>query len=303
MDREAYRRYYELLKTPADVDRLAAAEGVDRELLFIIHTQRVSRDATRRFYVIKRQMPRLVGQWRHGKRILEMARELEFPPVLLGQMILRELQLPRKQVWACFLDPSSAPTPRLQSEVRELLADDLVYSPQGMELQRERGRIGEARLYAWLDKHAIPYRTEKDLRGKYPKTPDALLEQPIIFYGQRLQWIESKANFGDDVELRKNLRRQLGPYTELFGEGAVVYWHGFVDGAESPPGILLWDAPTIEGLTPEVEPRRAAAHAARPTSSHVRAPHPERPPEVRRSGPAGHADGPPPGAAGTSTGP
>lgn len=303
MDRETYRRYYDLLRTPADVDRLAVAEHVDRELLFIIHTQRVSRDATRRFYVVKRQMSRLVAQWRHGKRALDIARELDFPPVLLGQMILRELQLPRKQVWGCFLDPLTAPTHRLQSEVRDLLANDLVYSPEGMELQRERGRIGEARLYAWLDKHSIPYKTEKDLRGKFPKTPDALLEQPIIFYGQRLRWIESKANFGDDVELRKNLRRQLGPYTELFGEGAVVYWHGFVDGAESPTGILLWDAQTIEGLTPEVEPHRVAIHAAHPTSGHVRAPHPERPPEVRRSGPGGHAGGPPPAAAGTSSGP
>ena len=294
MDRETYRRYYDLLRTPEDVDRLATADHVDRELLFIIHTQRVSRDATRRFYVVKRQMPRLVGQWRHGKRILELARELDFPPVLLGQMVLRELQLPRKQVWGCFLDPASAPTVRLQSEVRELLANDLVYSPQGMELQRERGRIGEARLYGWLDKHSIPYKTEKDLRGKYPKTPDALLEQPIIFYGQKLQWIESKANFGDDVELRKNLRRQLGPYTELFGEGAVVYWHGFVDGAESPPGILLWDASTIEGLTPEVEPRRVAAHVAHPTLGHARGPHPERTPEVRRSAPGEPAGARPP---------
>jgi len=293
MDRETYRRYYDVLKTPNDVDRLSAADGVDHELLFIIHTQRVSRDATRRFYVIKRQMSRLVSQWRHGKRILELARELEFPPVLLGQMVLRELQLPRKQVWGCFLDPASAPNPRLQSEVRELLANDLVYSPEGMELQRERGRLGEARLYGWLEKHGIPYRTEKDLRGKYPKTPDALLGQPIIFYGQKLQWIESKANFGDDVELRKNLRRQLGPYTELFGEGAVVYWHGFVDGAESPPGILLWDASTLERLTPEVEPRRAAVHAGHPTLGHARGPHPERPLEARRSGPGEPDDAPP----------
>ena len=105
MDRETYRRYYDLLRTPADVDRLAVAEHVDRELLFIIHTQRVSRDATRRFYVVKRQMSRLVAQWRHGKRALDIARELDFPPVLLGQMILRELQLPRKQVSNFRLEP------------------------------------------------------------------------------------------------------------------------------------------------------------------------------------------------------
>ncbi|HEV2428246.1 MAG TPA: TPD domain-containing protein, partial [Thermoplasmata archaeon] len=71
-----------------------------------------------------------------------------------------------------------------------------------------------------------------------------------VFFGQKIAWIESKANFGDDVELKKNLRRQLGPYTELFGEGAVVYWYGYVDNADSPPGILLWDGPTIESITP-----------------------------------------------------
>ncbi len=294
MDRETYRQYYDRLAAVEDVPRLAAQDGIDPELLLIIHTQRVSRDATRRFYVVKRQMPRLVGQWRHGRRILEIAREFEFPPVLMGQLMLRELQLPRKAVWGCFLDPASAPTPRLQSEVRELLQHDRVYSPEGMELQRDRGRRGEARLYAWLEKHGIPYKTEKDLRGKFPKTPDALLEQPIIFYGQRLTWIESKANFGDDIELRKNLRRQLAPYTELFGEGAVVYWYGFVEGAESPPGVLLWDGPTIEGLTPEVEPRRAPAHAAHPTTGPARAEPLSRPPAVRRSAPDGPAGGPPP---------
>jgi hypothetical protein len=290
MDRETYRRYYDSLATVSDVKRIAAAEGIDEELLFVIHTQRVTRDATRRFYVVKRQMPRIVSQWRHGKRMIDIAREWSFPPVLMGQLLLKELQLPRKQVWGCFLNPQSAPTPRLRHEIEELLPEDMVYSPQGMELQRERGRKGEARLYMWLEKHGIGYRTEKELRGKYPKTPDALLADPIIFYGQKLQWIESKANFGDDVELRKNLRRQLAPYTELFGEGAVVYWYGYVEGADSPPGILLWDARTLERLTPTVEPRPASAHAAHPSPGHARAPRLERPPEVRRSAPVAPAD-------------
>ncbi len=291
MDRATYVHYFERLASLGDVKRVAAAEGVDEELLFVIHTQRVTRDATRRFYVVKRQMPRLLGQWRHGKPLLELAREWSFPPVLLGQLFLKELQFPRKKVWGAFLNPETAPTPRLKREIKDLLAEDLVYSPEGMELQRERGRKGEARLYRWLEKHSIAFKTEKDLRGKYPKTPDALLEHPIIFYGQKLRWIESKANFGDDVELRRNLKRQLAPYTELFGEGAVVYWYGYVDGAESPPGILLWDARTLEELTPEVLLPPVAAHAALPTSSHARAPHPERPPAGRRSAPGVPADG------------
>ena len=264
MDRETYRRLYDSLATFDDVRRLSAEEHLDEELLFVIHTHRVTRDATRRFYVVKRQMPRLVQAWRNGRTILDMAREWRFPPVLMGQMVLQELKIPRKKVWGTFLNPASAPDERLRREVKALLDADPIYSPSGMEQQRERGRRGEERLNDWLGRHGLGYRTEKDLRGKYAKTPDALLDHPILYHGRKLQWIESKANFGDDVELRKNLKRQLAPYTEIFGEGAVVYWYGYVEGAESPPGIFLWDGPTVEGITPVLAPHPPAAPAGHP---------------------------------------
>jgi CDAN1-interacting nuclease 1 len=288
MDRATYQRLYDALVTYDDVERLARTEHRDPELLFVIHTHRVTRDATRRFYVVRRQVPRLVSEWKRGRSIRDIAEEWRFPPVLMGQQMLGELGIPRKKVWQTFLHPETAPDQRIRREVEELLAADRIYSPQGMELQRERGRKGEDRLAAWLEKHGIGYRTEKDLRGKYAKTPDALLDEPILHNGQKLAWIESKANFGDDVELRKNLRRQLAPYTELFGEGGVVYWYGYVDGAESPPGILLWDAETLEAITPVVPPRSSAAPAAHPSSDHARRPHPGRPP----SGPGSAHDGP-----------
>jgi len=293
MDRATYQRLYDALATYEDIHRIAHEEHRDEELLFVIHTHRVTRDATRRFYVVKRQIPRLVAQWRRGRTILDIAREWKFPPVLMGQQMLAGLGVPRKKVWQSFLHPETAPDARLRREVEALLAQDMIYSPQGLELQRERGRKGEERMHRWLAKHGIGFRTEKDLRGKYQKTPDALLDEPIVFFGQKLTWLESKANFGDDVELRKNLRRQLGPYTELFGEGAVVYWYGYVDGAESPPGILLWDAETFEGITPVVKEPPARAHAGHPSKDHARPPHPGSPHEGPRSAPADTSDGPP----------
>ncbi len=294
MDRATYQRLYDALATYEDVHRIAHAEHRDEELLFVIHTHRVTRDATRRFYVVKRQVPRLVGQWKRGRSILEIAREWKFPPVLMGQQMLGDLGIPRKKVWQVFLHPEAAPDSRIRKEVEALLAADMIYSPHGMELQRERGRKGEERMHRWLAKHGIGYRTEKDLRGKYAKTPDALLDEPIIFYGQKLTWIESKANFGDDVEMRKNLRRQLGPYTELFGEGAVVYWYGYVNGAESPAGVLLWDGETFEGITPVVPPHPERPHAGHPSRDHARPGHPATLPSAPGSAPGGSADGRPP---------
>jgi hypothetical protein len=287
MDRATYQRLYDALVTYDDVEHIARAEHFDPELLFVIHTHRVTRDATRRFYVVRRQIPRLVSEWKRGRTIRDIAEEWRFPPVLMGQQMLGELGIPRKKVWQTFLHPETAPDERIRREVDELLAADRIYSPQGMELQRERGRKGEDRLAAWLEKHGIGYRTEKDLRGKFAKTPDALLDEPILHNGQKLAWIESKANFGDDVELRKNLRRQLAPYTELFGEGGVVYWYGYVDGAESPPGVLLWDAEALEAITPVVPPRPEGSLAAPRTSDHARRPHPVRPPSAPGSAPDG----------------
>lgn len=294
MDRETYKRLYDTLATRDDVQRVARTEGFDDELLMVIHTHRVTRDATRRFYVLKRQVPRLVGQWRRGRSMLDMAHEWKFPPVLLGQMMLQELNIPRKKVWQTFLHPETAPDARIREEVEGLIAADPIYSPDGMEAQRERGRRGEERLYNWLERHHLGYRTEKDLRGKFAKTPDALLDHPIIFLGQKLQWIESKANFGDDVELRRNLKRQLAPYTQIFGEGAVVYWYGYVEGADSPPGVLLWDGPMIESITPVEAPHPAPAHAAHPTSGPAPRSHHARAPSDPGSTPAEPSSAPPP---------
>ncbi|EQD35798.1 hypothetical protein B1B_16756, partial [mine drainage metagenome] len=288
-------RLYDSLVTDEDVHRIAQAEHFDPELLFVIHTHRVTRDATRRFYVVQRQLPRIVSQWKGGRTMLDIAREWRFPPVLMGQQMLGELGIPRKKVWGTFLHPETAPDARIRAEVEALLAADRIYSPHGMELQRERGRKGEELLARWLERHGIGYRTEKDLRGKFAKTPDALLDEPIFYRGQKLAWIESKANFGDDVELRKNLRRQLAPYTQLFGEGVVVYWYGYVAGAESPPGILLWDGEAIEGITPEVPARKGGgAPAASPSSDPARPPHPAHTPSTLGSTPGGPVGGPPP---------
>jgi hypothetical protein len=294
MDRATYQRLYDALATYEDVHRLAHEEHRDEELLFVIHTHRVTRDATRRFYVLKRQMPRLAGQWKRGRSMLEIAKEWRFPAVLLGQQMLAELGLPRKKIWGTFLDPSTAPDARLRKEVEQLLAADLIYSPRGMELQRARGVKGEERLQRWLTKHGIGYRTEKDLRGKYAKTPDALLDHPIILFGQKIAWIESKANFGDDVEMRKNLKRQLGPYTEIFGEGAVVYWYGYVDGAESPPGVLLYDGDAFEAITPVVPPRPVGSAVGHHSRDPARRPSPGPLPSAPGSGPAGPDGAPPP---------
>ena len=270
------------LRTYDDVVRLHESRGLDKDLLMIIYTQRVTRDATRRYYTVLNHTHEMVKEWDHGKSYTEIARKWDFPPVLIAQMIEKQKNTPRKLFWDGFRRPQEIPDARIRQEVQEAMAADWIYSPRGGEIQRERGIKGEERLANWLKKYNIGFRTEKELRGRYPKTPDALLSAPIWLDGQEVQWIESKANFGDDVELGRNIRKQLLPYVQMFGQGVVVYWFGFMTGGKPvPPGIKVLDGETFESLAPTTP---GSAPEVRPPAK-LRPPEPRRPvrPVVDRS--------------------
>jgi hypothetical protein len=239
MKYEDYQRIYLQLRKPTDIDHLAKALGIDREFLLVLYTQRTVRDATRRFYIVKKDIKKIAHEWRRGTSIARLARMMNFPPVLLGLMLAPEIGLTRKVYWKYIRDPNSCHDKRLKKEFMQVDEEDMIYSPRGNKIQTDRGVWGESKLQEWLDKRGIGYRTEPDLRATHTKTPDCLLDKPIQIDGEKVHWIESKASFGDEIELKKNVRRQLKPYTELFGTGAVVYWFGFLEGIAPPEGILL----------------------------------------------------------------
>ena len=241
MKYEEYKEIYFQLRNLKDVEELAARLQLDRELLFVMYTQRTVRDATRRFYIVKKDMKRYANEWHRGTSMARLARSINFPPVLFGLMLAAEIDLPRKQYWKYIRDPDSCHDKRLKKELMQVAEDDPIYSPKGAQIQTERGLWGEKRLQDWLDRRELTYRTEADLRATHKKTPDCLLDKPIQMNGNKVHWIESKASFGDEIELKKNVKRQLLPYTELFGTGAVVYWFGYVEGIAPPEGILLLD--------------------------------------------------------------
>jgi hypothetical protein len=238
---EDYKDIYSKLKTPRDIDRLAQELRVDRELMLVMYTQRTVRDATRRFYIVKKDIKKIAKDWRRGDTIFKLAKSINFPPVLLGLLLAPEIKLTRKEYWKYLRDPDTCRDKRLKKELKQVAEMDIIYSPKGSQVQTERGKWGEELLQKWLDGEGLKYRTEEDLRATHKKTPDVLLDKPITIDDMKIHWIESKASFGDEIEIKKNVRRQLKPYTEIFGNGAVVYWFGYVEGIEPPEGIILLD--------------------------------------------------------------
>ena len=241
MKYEDYKDIYSRLKTPRDIDRLTQELGFDRELMLVMYTQRTVRDATRRFYIVKKDIKKIAKDWRKGATIFKLAKTINFPPVLLGLLLAPEIDVTRKEYWKYLRDPNTCKDKRLKKELKQLAEMDIIYSPKGSQVQTERGKWGEELLQKWLDGEGLKYRTEEDLRATHKKTPDVLLDKPITIDDMKIHWIESKASFGDEIEIKKNVRRQLKPYTEIFGNGAVVYWFGYVEGIEPPEGIILLD--------------------------------------------------------------
>ncbi len=263
-----YQDLYDKLETPEDIDFLAENFGYDKELLLVIHTQRVVRDTTKRFYRVKDQVRRMAHMWRTGTSLVEIARKMNFPSTLTALMILEAQHIPRKQFWRYITDPTKVGDPKLRRELEEVSRADIIYSPEGSARQYERGRWGEAKLFEWLDARGIEYRTEKDLRKQYEKTPDTLLKKPIEWNGTKKFWIESKATFGDPVEIRRHIKKQLDPYLGMFGDGIVVYWFGYADDVDhrEPEGVTIVDATPFEteGAAPVTIPKETPAAASAP---------------------------------------
>ncbi len=246
------KEYEELvarLRRYSDISSVASEKGYDEEDLLVIYTQKITRDATRRYYRMKSRARKFYHQWRSGKPLMKFSRENRFPPILTALIILLEGEMTRKGFWRAVDNPDRVPDARLRREIKEIVRSDPIYSPDGADIQAQRGRQGEERLQDWLSSHGVCFQDEEELRGKFPKTPDILLDVPLEYNGTRLFWIESKANFGDRTEVSRNFKRQLKPYSELFGPGLVIYWFGVVKGLEGRRDDVFVGVPgTLEEL-------------------------------------------------------
>lgn len=137
-------------------------------------------------------------------------------------------------------------------------------------------------------KHSI-YITEKECRVRgLDMTPDIVLNEPIAisllddidtecnqehmainYVGgsdnafKVLNWIESKAMFGSPDQLRVVMQRQLFPYWNRYGPGAVIYWFGHIlEDNEKDYGIHT-SIPTNKSFDKSIDTVNTSASANR----------------------------------------
>jgi len=133
--------------------------------------------------------------------------------------------------------PTIIPDEKLRQELLSCLASDPFCSLPVEQLKECTGKEYEEYLIARLQEKGLCFETEAELRSRgKPKTPDVLFLIPMATpHCNRpscgpvvVNWIDSKAMFADEDTLAEHFE-QLRGYTNRYGRGLVIYWHGYVE--------------------------------------------------------------------------
>jgi len=114
----------------------------------------------------------------------------------------------------------------------------------------------ELKLFDKLTQLNLAFRTEHDLRhAGFHKTPDFYLSVPIqlVIDGCELviNWVESKASFGDLTTHDRYCQEQFRIYVQRYGPGLVIYWFGYILPIKHrDPGVLVLDHFPHYSITP-----------------------------------------------------
>ena len=148
--------------------------------------------------------------------VCDMAKRLKYSPVLLSKIILVEflksknIEATREQISDFMRCPFKIPDKFLAVEVYFCRVRDDQYGHYSEAIKHFTGEEHETKIKIKCQELGLSYRDEKVLRDKgYDKTPDILLDVPIAVNGRAVNWIESKALFGDD-DAHKNYLRDQG---------------------------------------------------------------------------------------------
>ncbi|XP_017112625.1 CDAN1-interacting nuclease 1 [Drosophila elegans] len=188
--------------------------------------------------------------------LIRMACAEGLNPVALCRMLLQEkYKLRHRSHISRFLKhPHLIDDPRLAANVQQCMISD---NQEGSITDLRRRILGEEyelKLKTLAKEAGIHFYDEQDLRRMgYDKTPDIKMILPFLYKDSVINWIESKANFGDTKGHKFNIQQQLHSYCNRFGPGIIIYWFGYHEETPTLPdnniGItVLADFPAKEDL-------------------------------------------------------
>ena len=204
----------------------------------------------RKAAVYEELMRELEGGGGGGGALLSLALRSGSSPALTARSVLEQhcrsdsSEGEKNQVSLMMKDTTLIEDGKLALEVFLATIKDDSYGCFAEAIKQSIGEEHEQKIKDFLTELDIPFADEHDMRSQgYDKTPDVKLEVPIAVDGFIINWIESKALFGDPEAHSGYLRDQLWSYLNRFGPGLVIYWFGYVSQLDvhRSAGIILRD--------------------------------------------------------------
>ncbi|XP_047536910.1 CDAN1-interacting nuclease 1 [Vanessa atalanta] len=170
--------------------------------------------------------------------ILKLADSQGISPALFVRSLLQNVCSDSAEVKKYLKDTTLIENSDLAYQVFLGIMNDNQYGPYVDIIKQSIGLEYELRLENELRIMNISFSDENLLRLRgYDKTPDFKLDVPIAVDGFIVNWIESKALFGDEENHLGYMKDQLLCYWNRFGPGLVIYWFGYLETLDSTPEV------------------------------------------------------------------
>ena len=185
-----------------DVRRLAETSGLglSYDALQCILSQKLLQLSKQHMHEHRRRAQQYVRRYQAGETLVEIAASVRISPTQLARLVLEEQGAKKgKEVGQLLKDVRRIEDARLRAQVAAAIEADRHNGPYVDSVKRLVGLEYEAILSQKLAARRFPFLTEADLRQRadMAKTPDALLTVPLLVRGRVVNWIDSKATFGD----------------------------------------------------------------------------------------------------------
>jgi len=184
-----------------------------------------------------------------GDSVLSLSTRFDAPPVNVFRAILTGRGWSKNKIKETLKAPSKM-NERDREQFQLAESADRVSSVNQSETQNA-AEVFEDILCDYFTSLNVRFRRQEDLLAEQKKsegraiiTPDLLLLDDVRINGIPCAWIDAKHFFGADLRFpKKKTQKQVDRYVNEYGQGAIVYRHGFCETLRLKGAILLDSSP------------------------------------------------------------
>ena len=199
---------------------------------------------------LMRRSNELRRRYEGGDSVLSLSKRFDAPPVNTFRAILTGRGWSKNKIKESLKSPKSRLKERDFEQFQLAEEADRVSSVNQSETQTA-AEVFEHILCSYFSSIGVRFRKQEDLEveqkrseGRAIITPDLLLLDDVRINGIPCAWIDAKHFFGAALKFpRKKTQKQVDRYVSEYGQGAIVYRHGFCEALDLKGAVLLDSSP------------------------------------------------------------